>query len=271
VAAESGGTTAGDLRNERGRRLDELATLIPITVTQREFGAVGVLSAGVSLVDGAESYPLEIRNNGGALGVAVTTQTGTLTDLGGSVGGMLQVLNTDIPGYRGRLDALAEALVSEVNALHQTGRNPDGNTGVDFFAPAGINASSIALSADVVASTGAIAAGTEDTNGSYQSGANDVAIALAGLRNTADPALGAEYGEYLAELVFDVGHDVRSSTSAAEAHTTLANQADIQRQAVSGVSIDEEMIRMIQFQAAYQAAARVVTTADEMIQTLLNM
>jgi flagellar hook-associated protein 1 FlgK len=51
----------------------------------------------------------------------------------------------------------------------------------------------------------------------------------------------------------------------------LANQADIQRQAVSGVSIDEEMIRMIQFQAAYQAAARVVTTADEMIQTLLNM
>jgi flagellar hook-associated protein 1 FlgK len=40
---------------------------------------------------------------------------------------------------------------------------------------------------------------------------------------------------------------------------------------VSGVNIDEEMVNLIRFQNAYQAAARLVSTADEMLQTILDM
>ena len=123
----------------------------------------------------------------------------------------------------------------------------------------------------MLADTDAIAAGTEDINGAYQSGENDVALAMAALRGADDPTLGVSYGQYLGELVSDVGLAVRSSQAAVDAHSTLADQADIQRQSVTGVSVDEEMVRLIQFQAAYQAAARVITTADEMIQTLLNI
>ena len=111
----------------------------------------------------------------------------------------------------------------------------------------------------------------KDANGQYQSGANDVAVALAQLRDADDPTLGLTYGQYLGELVSDLGLDVRFSQAAVDASTTLANQADIQRSSISGVSVDEEMVRLIQFQAAYQAAARVISVADEMIQTLLRL
>ncbi len=271
VAAESGGRTAGDLRNARARAIDELAGYLPVQVTQRDNGSVGLLTSGISLVDGANHNTLEIRNAGGQLSVAVTTQVTTMNGVGGSVGGLLQVLNSDLPGYRTRLDDLAGAVVTEVNSIHATGRNPDGNTGVDFFDGTALTASSMALSADVIAGTGAIAAGTEDGSGQYQSGANDVALALAQLRDADDPTLGTTYGEYLGELVSDLGLAVRSSDAAVEVSTTLVNQADIQRQSISGVSVDEEMVKLIQFQAAYQAAARVITTADEMLQTLLSI
>ena len=49
----------------------------------------------------------------------------------------------------------------------------------------------------------------------------------------------------------------------------LADQADGRRMSLSGVSVDEELVQMIQFQSAYQAAARVVTAVDEMLQSLL--
>jgi flagellar hook-associated protein 1 FlgK len=48
-------------------------------------------------------------------------------------------------------------------------------------------------------------------------------------------------------------------------------QLENQREAVSGVSLDEEMINLIKFQNAYAAAAKMITTADEMMQTVLQM
>jgi flagellar hook-associated protein 1 FlgK len=48
-------------------------------------------------------------------------------------------------------------------------------------------------------------------------------------------------------------------------------QLENQREAVSGVSLDEEMINLIKFQNAYTAAAKMITTADEMMQTVLQM
>jgi flagellar hook-associated protein 1 FlgK len=48
-------------------------------------------------------------------------------------------------------------------------------------------------------------------------------------------------------------------------------QLENQRESVSGVSLDEEMINLIKFQNAYTAAARLITTADEMMQTIMQM
>ena len=56
-----------------------------------------------------------------------------------------------------------------------------------------------------------------------------------------------------------------------EVHKTLSEQADIRRSSFSGVSTDEELVRLIEFQTAYAAAARVVSAADEMLETLVRM
>ena len=129
----------------------------------------------------------------------------------------------------------------------------------------------MALSVDAQASSRAVAAGTPDGTGAYRAGANDVALAIGGLRDAPIAALGGTPGEHVRGLVSSIGMAVRSSSDAAQVHQTLADQADVRRMSLSGVSVDEELVQMIQFQTAYQAAARVVTVADEMPQSLLGI
>ncbi len=51
---------------------------------------------------------------------------------------------------------------------------------------------------------------------------------------------------------------------------TLVDQVDSRRQSVSGVSLDEEMANMIKYQQAYNAAARSMTTFDELLDKVIN-
>jgi len=271
VAAESGGNTAGDLRDAQDRALDALSEQIPITVSRQENGSVGVSLRGISLVDARGTVALAVGTNGGDLEITAGEQDRPVSTEGGALGGLVTFLNQDLNDYRGRLDALAEALVTEVNAIHETGTNPLGNTAVPFFDPGGTTASTLSLSAEVDANVDAIAAGTGDSFGQYLAGANDVALDLAALRSEEIGSLGTTYLGQITSLITDVGSELRSARSAAEAHGTLADQAEIRRQEVSGVSVDEEMIRLIQFQAAYSAAARLVTAADEMMQEVLRL
>jgi flagellar hook-associated protein 1 FlgK len=271
VAAEVGGNTAGGLRDTRDRAIDELATLLPVQVLSRESGTVGVVTSGISLVDGRHQNLLELRDLGGTYGVGLTGHPGLLPDQGGSIGGALRFLNVDLSGIRAELDDLAEAIVTEVNTIHQTGTNPDGLTGLDFFDPTAITASSFSLSADVLADLNAISAGTGGPVGEYRAGANDVALALASLRDTDSALLGVTYGEHFRQMTSDVGFTVSSALDLVEVHGTLADQAETRRTGYSGVSTDQELMRLIEYQTAYAAAARVVTVASEMMETLVRM
>ncbi|MBV8716337.1 MAG: flagellar hook-associated protein FlgK [Chloroflexi bacterium] len=78
--------------------------------------------------------------------------------------------------------------------------------------------------------------------------------------------IGAQYGQAVASL------GVASSTAQSESSNqqVLVNQLDTQRQQTSGVSLDEEATHLIQYQRAYEAAARVITVNDSMLDTLIN-
>jgi flagellar hook-associated protein 1 FlgK len=71
--------------------------------------------------------------------------------------------------------------------------------------------------------------------------------------------------------VADVGFSLRTSLEEVEIHEALSGQAGMRRESLSGVSTDEELVRLIEFQTAFSAAARVVTVADEMLETLVRM
>lgn len=271
VTAEADGYTAGDLRDQRGLLLDELSGLASISVTERSNGSVGVHVEGIAVVDGSAFRQLETAlGAGGRVEVRAAGSTRAL-DVGGELAGFTDVLNTDLPETRAALDALAEELVTAVNAAHVAGVAPDGSTGPTnvFFDATGIRASSIKVADAIVANPQKIAAGV-GSGTDYLPGNNEVALAIAGLRDADIAALdGGSFREFHATLVSDVGQAVRFSKDSASVHQSLVEQASLRRQSVTGVSTDEELVNLIQFQAAYGAAARVVTVADEMMQTLL--
>jgi flagellar hook-associated protein 1 FlgK len=78
--------------------------------------------------------------------------------------------------------------------------------------------------------------------------------------------IGTQYGQVVAQI------GVASSTAQTQSanQTVLVNQLERSRQQVSGVSLDEEATHLIQYQRAYQAAARVISTVDSMLDTLIN-
>lgn len=276
VAFESNGTTASDLRDARDIALDELSRIVPVQVVDRANGSVGVTVGGVGIVDGSSTQPLELESLGGGQWRLRTSAGTTVPTEGGSVGAALDVLTRELPRQLQALDEIAETIVNTVNDLHRQGISPahgdDPALGpIDFFDPAGTDARSIRLSDAVRNDVRAIAAAFDDGTGEYRAGANDLALGLAQLRDDTDTVGNRSFGDAYADLVADVGFQVASARSSTSVHETLVAQSEARRASVSGVSIDEELTRLIQQQAAYRAAARVVTAVDEMLQSLVTM
>jgi flagellar hook-associated protein 1 FlgK len=218
----------------------------------------------------------------------------------GTLGAIVTVLNSDLPDIRSKLDALAKGLVNAVNYLHTSGwtaagdalgnanwnvATPPTGSRVNFFDPARTTAASISISAEVSANAGVIASGTTQN----APGDNSLALALGALRSSSGIAalqtsMGAAtfaaqvglpgtstFGDSFRSTVANLGTQASSAERSASVYETLAGQAETRRSSVSGVSIDEELTLLMRHQQAFQAASRLVTTADEMAQTLLQM
>jgi len=81
----------------------------------------------------------------------------------------------------------------------------------------------------------------------------------------------ATFLEYLSRTQEQVGLDQQDALSEADFQAALLEHLQAQQQSVSGVSIDEEMVDLIKFQQIYQAAAKVITHAAEMLDTAIQM
>jgi flagellar hook-associated protein 1 FlgK len=183
-----------------------------------------------------------------------------------------------IPDTKAQLDALADGLVTAVNGLHVTGPS-----GAPFFEPAvaagSVSAANIRISDQVAADPAAINAGVSDAD--TGPGDNRLALAMAGLRDspvTVTVASGSfagvtssTFGGFYNSLVAGIGTLTQAAGQSATVYGTLADQADARRSAVSGVSTDEELVVLMGQQQAYAAAAHLVTVADEMARTILEM
>ncbi len=274
AAARANGTSAPDLEDRRDVLLDQLSTYVPIEVNPRDNGAVGVVVNGISVVEGISHQTLSLTSAGGVW--SLTTAGGlTVPVSSGRIGGGLETINDDFSRFRADLDTLAQGLVEAVNAIHVNGTNPLGTTGLNFFDDFGdvttVTAGTLTLDATVASDAQNVAAGSPDGGGAYQAGANDIALALADLRTTAPGGiLGASTinGAHR-DLVADVGLTAAAARDAADNHSVLLSSSGERRESVSGVATDEELVKVVQLQAAYAAASRIITVVDEMYQTLL--
>ncbi|MBI5521248.1 MAG: flagellar hook-associated protein FlgK [Desulfarculus sp.] len=135
----------------------------------------------------------------------------------------------------------------------------------------GYNAGNLGVNALVQADVARIAAGRLLASGEQAVGDNSNALDLADLKDLDAMASGTQtFNEAVISFASSLGSDIAntedSQTFAQSANTQLQNMRD----QVSAVNLDEEMIKMIQYQRAYQSAAKMISVADEMLQTLLN-
>ncbi|MBF0480349.1 MAG: flagellar hook-associated protein FlgK [Desulfovibrionaceae bacterium] len=142
----------------------------------------------------------------------------------------------------------------------------------------GSSSSTISLNAAVGANSDFINAGHVDGTGLSASGDNTTATAIAGLAtktvDLSNPFTGSTsqtLGGYYSTMVSQIGSDAANTKYDYQFQSTMASSLDSQQNAVSGVNLDEELTNLMKYQHSYQAAAKLVTTADQMMQTVLGL
>lgn len=145
-----------------------------------------------------------------------------------------------------------------------------------FFS--GSNAVDMAINDMLYQDADYVAAGR--VNGQYQMNVGDNSLANdMGLLSTKNVVISTVWKtvdnqsitSYYSNLVTTVGSDRLQSKTNAEYNTTLTKDLDDRVASVSGVNLDEELTNLIKYQSSYIAAAKLITTADEMLETLLGL
>jgi len=273
-AASVSGMDSGDLADQRDVLIDQLTQISGATTRPGEYNQIDIMLGGSTLVSGSRTETIKAVSIG-ALPSPLNnlqvqeTQVQWARDgypvagFGGELGAMVQGVNDVIPRYMHDLDTVAASLVTTVNGIHNTGQGQDtvNDVNLDFFDAASVTAATIKLSADVDGqpsriALGAVGAGALDGSIGHQLGA-------AGTLATSPDSLHRA-------MIGRLGVEAQTATSRAATQQKFVTQAENDRQAVSGVNLDEEMTNLVMSQRAYESSARLMTTVDEMLDTLIN-
>jgi flagellar hook-associated protein 1 FlgK len=262
------GGAPNDLEDRRDLLLDDLAGLVGATSQAGTDGTVDVYIGSRKLVDNVSvdqlaTQPDPANNN---LKKVVFASDGADAGItGGEIHGIIVARDQHVTGVLNALNDMASTLITAVNAQHQAGYGLNNATGLAFFT--GTNAMDIAINPTVKNNPENLA--TSDAPD--QPGNANVALAIAGVQM--QPLMGGGTStiddDYRA-VVAGLGSASQQASLLADNQDLVTSHLDTARQAVSGVSIDEEMTNLMKAQHAYGASARVISTVDEMLDTLIN-
>jgi len=131
----------------------------------------------------------------------------------------------------------------------------------------------IGINSDLENNSSLIAAGQLDSNNQVAEGDNQNALAIFGLQDSVlvMDSTNTTLDAYYSSIVSTVGVHTQNAKMNANYNETLLAEYTSRKESISGVNLDEEMALLLQFQRAFQAASKLITTADEMLQTLLSM
>ncbi len=297
------GTQANDLRDERNLLIDELSEYVNIEAFEDSTGKLVVNAAGTSVISGTHVKYMKVES--GELNPYtgehdnVIYWEGTTSEVKPQSGKLKGLLDTrdgstqgdqGIPYYMDQLNILAKGMIEEFNSINNAGYTipyaGNGNTsqtGVNFFEPVSeeLTASlNIRVSTELLDSGYNIGLSGEEISGQLNWGNTENGTDFLELRDKTD--LSVDYngttGNNIANLesfyqktISDMAINKNYFDSRMRSQQELTNFIEGEKLAVSEVSIDEEMINMVQYQQAYNAAAKVITVADQMMETLVNM
>lgn len=259
------------LLDQRTELITQLSALTGVHQTTNEDGTVNLtIGEGRPLVSGDRAFALQAASTPplGLTQVLLDGQPAIFNE--GKIRG-LQDAVTEITGQIDSLDGLAASLVDRVNTLHTSGTDLDNNAGVNFFnnTPP-VTAANISLNQTVAANSRLVVASSLTQPGQNGTIAGEIANLLTDPNTTVGSRTGS-FSSIYGNMISDTGEKLNSVEADLQTQAAVIAQATAQRDAVSGVSLDEEAINLLQYQKAFEAAARFIKIADEMTQTIISL
>ena len=273
------GLPVNELADKRDVLVLKLSAAIGATSSPGDDGQVNVSVSGSVLVSGGDAVTVQAQGTklpAEATGTNpprfVISPGGTTLMVDGSAGGQVTALRSTLPRYQDQLDSVAQKLAGEFNQAHMAGYDKTGVAGKAMFddgsgtdpvdtspATSPITAANLTLRITDIAQLAAsgVGPGANSDNGNAKK--------LAALATSGNGTAVA-----YRKLIVSLGVEASVATGNLATQNVISSQVDASRESVSGVNLDEEMTNMLQFQHAYSAAARMITTIDETLDVLIN-
>lgn len=274
--ARNAGQDAADLEDRRSQVLLELGELVDVHTFFDGRGNLVVQGAGTTLVEGdvARTLSIDLAANG-TMRLQATLGSGQTTEVtrfltGGKLAGTFEARDQDITAVFAKLDAFVFETATAINVQHAAGVGLDGLGGRALFSlspTADGAARAIAVSTDVLGLPDRLAAAS---GAGSLPGGSDNAVALAQLAQSNITAGGTKTAaQSYADLVGDVALRRANVQRMVETREAIHEQVKTMRESMSGVSLDEELVALTKYQRAYEAATKVLTTADQLLEELM--
>jgi flagellar hook-associated protein 1 FlgK len=269
-----------ELMDKRDALVMHLSDQIGATATTGDDGTLNVVVGGTQIVSGISALTLQLQGATDPTTVSsnppqiVTSPGGTVLPVGGNAQGHLASMTAIIPTYLNQLDGFAQQMADQVNALQvNSAGNPAydqaGNPGVAMFdngsgSTTGITAANLRLALTDGSQLAAASLPPDPITGVSADNGNAAKLYQARL----DPAgIDVTYRKSIVAL----GVQASTATTSLTTQSAISTQVDASRESTSGVNIDEEMTNMLQYQHGYAAAGKLVSTINQMLDTVINM
>jgi len=261
---------AADLMDRRDLLLDELAELTGGTVSySNEGNTVRFTVGGFPLVDRDKTYKLDVSISGPETQFTWKSSPGdtpqTIANIGGRLGGLKAAKDNLVQDFRQQLEKLFGDIVRSVNSVHE-----DWAGGIPFFVTSspGAYLGFVEVNPDITADPSQIVS-TRDNPGDV---AHKIAELLAdGCEDPDDPGTTIlPFVETWTAMMGALGAKAQKVETGVITQGLLVKELRNRRDSISGVSVDEEVAQLIRQQHAFSAASRVITIADEVIDTIIN-
>ncbi len=245
--------------------LSEVANFSVVPTTNGQFNLY--LGGQTPLVMGAQSFNIS-ANFSTPQTVIKDSQGNDITSeiTGGQLGAQIQENNTTLPGYLSSLNTLAQTFADTVNTALSQGVDQNGNPPANnLFTYNTASDAALTLAVTPGFTPSQIAAALSSAPGGNGNAINVTQLATATALN------GFTFTQAFGNLGQQVGTDISNATNNQTEQQNLVTQAQAQRTAVSGVSLDAEAAKLLQYQQSYQAVAKVVSTLNSLTDSLMAM
>jgi len=251
-------------------KLEELAGFLVFQTSYDDQSRITVVANGITLINANEQVgklvvepdasgrsQVQLQKNDGTGSAALVG--------GGAIMGLVEARDQSVETLRGQIDTVAADLIEKFNAIHATGKNLDGQGGRDFFE--GTGAKDIRVNQALVDDWRKVQLSATGANGD-----NGTALALATMMQAPQDSLGKlNFLGHYNQTVVQYGQDLSNINNRLADQELISHNLLQTRNSITGVSIDEEMSTLIQYQRAYQASAKLLSTVNELLMTLLQL